>query len=126
MIRSVQVNVERRLFSFRFGDPDARMNWVHVNNLVLAHLLAAEALTPKRSCVAVSHEQFHHNLFKYAQCDISLPTKRMLRFHIFYSFYLLTYFYMCYMPHVYSISLLCSMITWYFYNEPLCFADSMF
>uniref|UniRef100_A0A8C9XT12 Short chain dehydrogenase/reductase family 42E, member 2 n=1 Tax=Sander lucioperca TaxID=283035 RepID=A0A8C9XT12_SANLU len=49
-----RVNVERRLFSFRFGDPRARMNWVHVNNLVLAHTLAAEALTLQRSCVAVS------------------------------------------------------------------------
>lgn len=49
-----QVNVERRLFSFRFGDPQARMNWVHVDNLVLAHTLAAEALTVKGSCVAVS------------------------------------------------------------------------
>lgn len=54
-----QVNVERRLFSFRFGDPQARMNWVHVDNLVLAHTLAAEALTLKRSCVAVSHTVHH-------------------------------------------------------------------
>lgn len=30
------------------------MNWVHVDNLVLAHKLAAEALTQKKSCVAVS------------------------------------------------------------------------
>ena len=51
----VQMNVERRLFSFRFGDTGARMNWVHVDNLVMAHKLASEALTPKRSCVAVSH-----------------------------------------------------------------------
>lgn len=52
-----QVNVERRLFSFRFGDPQARMNWVHVDNLVQAHALAAEALALQRSCVAVSHGQ---------------------------------------------------------------------
>lgn len=50
-----QVNVERRLFIFRFGDPQARMNWVHVDNLVMAHTLAAEALTPQRSHVSVSH-----------------------------------------------------------------------
>lgn len=50
-----QVNVERRLFIFRFGDPRARMNWVHVDNLVLAHMLAAEALTEQRSYVSVSH-----------------------------------------------------------------------
>lgn len=54
IILSVQVNVERRLFSFRFGEPQARMNWVHVDNLVQAHTLAAEALKPKRSGVAVS------------------------------------------------------------------------
>eukprot|EP00064_Thunnus_orientalis_P017263 superscaffoldBa00003622_g17343 len=51
-LHRVMVNVERRLFSFRFGDPRARMNWVHVDNLVLAHMLAAEALTLKRSCVS--------------------------------------------------------------------------
>uniref|UniRef100_A0A672FUK8 Short chain dehydrogenase/reductase family 42E, member 2 n=1 Tax=Salarias fasciatus TaxID=181472 RepID=A0A672FUK8_SALFA len=57
----VMMNVERRLFSFRFGDPQARMNWVHVNNLVLAHTLAAEALTPKKSCVAVSPLHITHD-----------------------------------------------------------------
>lgn len=31
------------------------MNWVHVDNLVLAHMLAAEALTEQRSYVSVSH-----------------------------------------------------------------------
>lgn len=51
----LEVNVERRLFIFRFGDPRARMNWVHVDNLVLAHTLAARALTPHRSYVSVSH-----------------------------------------------------------------------
>uniref|UniRef100_H2LXH3 Short chain dehydrogenase/reductase family 42E, member 2 n=1 Tax=Oryzias latipes TaxID=8090 RepID=H2LXH3_ORYLA len=40
-----RMNVKRRLFSFRFGDPNAKMNWVHVDNLVLAHRLAAEALS---------------------------------------------------------------------------------
>ncbi|TNN85485.1 putative short-chain dehydrogenase/reductase family 42E member 2 [Liparis tanakae] len=52
-LHRVMVNVERRLFSFRFGDPQARMNWVHVDNLVLAHTLAAEALALQKSCVAV-------------------------------------------------------------------------
>uniref|UniRef100_A0A665V2R7 Short chain dehydrogenase/reductase family 42E, member 2 n=1 Tax=Echeneis naucrates TaxID=173247 RepID=A0A665V2R7_ECHNA len=65
-----RVNVERRLFSFRFGDPQARMNWVHVDNLVLAHTLAAEALTPKRSCVASGQAYFINdgvsvNLFEW-------------------------------------------------------------
>lgn len=49
-----QLNVERRLFTFRFGDPQARMNWVHVDNLVTAHVLAAKALTAGRNHVSVS------------------------------------------------------------------------
>ncbi|XP_078125581.1 putative short-chain dehydrogenase/reductase family 42E member 2 [Sander vitreus] len=69
-LHRVMVNVERRLFSFRFGDPRARMNWVHVNNLVLAHTLAAEALTLQRSCVASGQAYFINdgvsvNLFEW-------------------------------------------------------------
>ncbi|XP_026195234.1 putative short-chain dehydrogenase/reductase family 42E member 2 [Anabas testudineus] len=69
-LHRVMVNVERRFFSFRFGDPRARMNWVHVNNLVLAHTLAAEALTLKRSCVASGQAYFINdgisvNLFEW-------------------------------------------------------------
>ncbi|XP_071318953.1 putative short-chain dehydrogenase/reductase family 42E member 2 [Trachinotus anak] len=69
-LHRVMVNVERRLFSFRFGDPQARMNWVHVDNLVLAHSLAAEALTLKRSCVASGQAYFINdgvsiNLFEW-------------------------------------------------------------
>ncbi|XP_034448035.1 putative short-chain dehydrogenase/reductase family 42E member 2 [Hippoglossus hippoglossus] len=69
-LHRVMVNVERRLFSFRFGDPQARMNWVHVDNLVLAHTLAAEALTLKRSCVASGQAYFINdgvsvNLFEW-------------------------------------------------------------
>uniref|UniRef100_A0A667XE09 Short chain dehydrogenase/reductase family 42E, member 2 n=1 Tax=Myripristis murdjan TaxID=586833 RepID=A0A667XE09_9TELE len=65
-----RVNVERRLFSFSFGDPEARMNWVHVDNLVLAHTLAAEALTSKRHCVASGQAYFINdgesvNLFEW-------------------------------------------------------------
>ncbi|XP_028843749.1 putative short-chain dehydrogenase/reductase family 42E member 2 isoform X2 [Denticeps clupeoides] len=57
-LHRVMVNVERRLFSFSFGDPAARMNWVHVDNLVTAHLLAAGALTPERRCVASGQAYF--------------------------------------------------------------------
>uniref|UniRef100_A0A7N9AMI9 Short chain dehydrogenase/reductase family 42E, member 2 n=1 Tax=Mastacembelus armatus TaxID=205130 RepID=A0A7N9AMI9_9TELE len=69
-LHRVMVNVERRLFSFRFGDPQARMNWVHVDNLVMAHTLAAEALTVKRSCVASGQAYFINdgvsvNLFEW-------------------------------------------------------------
>ncbi|XP_053469311.1 putative short-chain dehydrogenase/reductase family 42E member 2 [Ictalurus furcatus] len=57
-LHRVMVNVERRLFSFTFGDPEARMNWVHVDNLVTAHVLAAEGLTPERGCVANGQAYF--------------------------------------------------------------------
>ncbi|KAM9783596.1 putative short-chain dehydrogenase/reductase family 42E member 2 isoform 2-T2 [Syngnathus typhle] len=65
-LHRVMVNVERRLFSFRFGDRRARMNWVHVDNLVLAHRLAAEALTIKEGCVAFER-------LGYSQPLINLP-----------------------------------------------------
>uniref|UniRef100_A0A4W5QNB1 Short chain dehydrogenase/reductase family 42E, member 2 n=1 Tax=Hucho hucho TaxID=62062 RepID=A0A4W5QNB1_9TELE len=66
----VSVNVERRLFSFSFGNRQAKMNWVHVDNLVLAHVLAAESLTPKRNCVASGQAYFINdgesvNLFEW-------------------------------------------------------------
>ncbi|XP_031728147.1 putative short-chain dehydrogenase/reductase family 42E member 2 [Anarrhichthys ocellatus] len=69
-LHRVMVNVERRLFSFRFGDAEARMNWVHVDNLVQAHRLAAEALALQRSCVASGQAYFINdgvsvNLFEW-------------------------------------------------------------
>ncbi|XP_066531745.1 putative short-chain dehydrogenase/reductase family 42E member 2 [Hoplias malabaricus] len=57
-LHRVMVNVERRLFSFSFGNPNARMNWVHVDNLVMAHQLAAEGLTPEKGCVANGQAYF--------------------------------------------------------------------
>ncbi|XP_072299457.1 putative short-chain dehydrogenase/reductase family 42E member 2 [Eucyclogobius newberryi] len=57
-LHRVMVNVERRFFSFRFGNSQAKMNWVHVDNLVVAHTLALEALTPQRSCVASGQVYF--------------------------------------------------------------------
>uniref|UniRef100_A0A671Y1U1 Short chain dehydrogenase/reductase family 42E, member 2 n=1 Tax=Sparus aurata TaxID=8175 RepID=A0A671Y1U1_SPAAU len=69
-LHRVMMNVERRLFTFRFGDPRARMNWVHVDNLVLAHTLAAEALTLQRSHVSSGQVYFINdgvsvNLFEW-------------------------------------------------------------
>lgn len=49
-----QSHIKKRLFMFRFGDRKTRMNWVHVHNLVQAHVLAAEALTAAKGYVAVS------------------------------------------------------------------------
>ncbi|XP_016010947.2 putative short-chain dehydrogenase/reductase family 42E member 2 [Rousettus aegyptiacus] len=48
----VASHIKKRLFLFRFGDRGTRMNWVHVRNLVQAHVLAAEALTAARGYVA--------------------------------------------------------------------------
>lgn len=78
-----QMNVERRLFSFRFGDPRAQMNWVHVDNLVLAHKLAAEALTPERSCIAVSPRQNERStpILSFQQANMlscSTPASQLL------------------------------------------------
>ncbi|XP_041634499.1 putative short-chain dehydrogenase/reductase family 42E member 2 [Cheilinus undulatus] len=69
-LHRVMVNVERQLFTFRFGDPQAMMNWVHVDNLVMAHTLAAEALTLQRSCVSSGQVYFINdgvsvNLFEW-------------------------------------------------------------
>lgn len=49
-----QSHIKKRLFMFRFGDRGTRMNWVHVHNLVQAHVLAAEGLTAIKDYVAVS------------------------------------------------------------------------
>ncbi|XP_072551275.1 short-chain dehydrogenase/reductase family 42E member 1 [Salminus brasiliensis] len=39
--------IEKGLFKFVYGDPDSLVEFVHVDNLVSAHVLAAEALTEK-------------------------------------------------------------------------------
>ncbi|KAK0140918.1 putative short-chain dehydrogenase/reductase family 42E member 2 [Merluccius polli] len=51
-------NLRRGLLGFRFGEAQAQMNWVHVDNLVLAHVLAAEALTARRHSVASGQAYF--------------------------------------------------------------------
>ncbi|XP_074914511.1 putative short-chain dehydrogenase/reductase family 42E member 2 isoform X3 [Buteo buteo] len=48
----VAANIQRRLFNFKFGNHKVQMNWVHIGNLVQAHLLAAEALTSEKGYVA--------------------------------------------------------------------------
>ncbi|EMP34969.1 Putative short-chain dehydrogenase/reductase family 42E member 2 [Chelonia mydas] len=47
-----KVNIQKGLFRFKFGDPSTKMNWVHVQNLVKAHILAAVALTSERNYIA--------------------------------------------------------------------------
>lgn len=46
------INIQRRLFNFKFGNHKVQMNWVHIGNLVQAHLLAAEALTSEKDYIA--------------------------------------------------------------------------
>ncbi|KAG7222859.1 hypothetical protein INR49_016022 [Caranx melampygus] len=68
--RVESMDQEREDIFTEFGDPQARMNWVHVDNLVVAHTLAAEALTVKRSCAASGQAYFINdgvsvNLFEW-------------------------------------------------------------
>ncbi|XP_014981262.3 putative short-chain dehydrogenase/reductase family 42E member 2 isoform X1 [Macaca mulatta] len=82
-------HIKKRLFMFRFGDRKARMNWVHVHNLVQAHVLAAEALTAAKGYVANGQAYYINdgesvNLFEwmaplfeklgYSQPWIQVPT----------------------------------------------------
>ncbi|XP_021569967.1 putative short-chain dehydrogenase/reductase family 42E member 2 [Carlito syrichta] len=85
----VASHIKRRLFMFRFGDRRTRMNWVHVLNLVQAHVLAAEALTAAKGYVAGGQAYYINdgesvNLFEwmaplfeklgYSQPWIQVPT----------------------------------------------------
>ncbi|TFK02117.1 pleckstrin homology-like domain family A member 3 [Platysternon megacephalum] len=54
-------NIQRGLFNFKFGNPKTQMNWVHVGNLVQAHLLAAEALTPEKGYIASGQAYYIHD-----------------------------------------------------------------
>ncbi|XP_051002940.1 putative short-chain dehydrogenase/reductase family 42E member 2 isoform X1 [Acomys russatus] len=85
----VASHIKKRLFMFRFGDRRTRMNWVHVQNLVQAHILAAEALTMAKGYVASGQAYYINdgesvNLFEwmaplfeklgYSQPWIQVPT----------------------------------------------------
>nr|XP_023416460.1 putative short-chain dehydrogenase/reductase family 42E member 2 [Cavia porcellus] len=82
-------HIKKRLFMFRFGDRRTRMNWVHVRNLVQAHVLAAEALTAAKGYVASGQAYYINdgesvNLFEwmaplfeklgYSQPWVQVPT----------------------------------------------------
>ncbi|XP_039090373.1 putative short-chain dehydrogenase/reductase family 42E member 2 [Hyaena hyaena] len=82
-------HIKKRLFMFRFGDHRTQMNWVHVRNLVQAHVLAAEALTAAKGYVASGQAYYINdgesvNLFEwmaplfeklgYSQPWIRVPT----------------------------------------------------
>ncbi|XP_062999116.1 putative short-chain dehydrogenase/reductase family 42E member 2 [Elgaria multicarinata webbii] len=53
--------IESGQFAFKLGSPDVLMNWVHVENLVQAHILAAEALTPEKNYIAGGQVYFIHD-----------------------------------------------------------------
>ncbi|NXG34883.1 D42E1 reductase, partial [Dromaius novaehollandiae] len=57
----VAVNIQRSLFNFKFGNHKVQMNWVHIGNLVQAHLLAAEALTSEKGYVASGQAYYIHD-----------------------------------------------------------------
>ncbi|NWV34764.1 D42E1 reductase, partial [Grantiella picta] len=62
--------IERRLFTFKFGDPSVKTNWIHVENFVQAHILAAEALTSRKNYIASGQVYFIHdgeksNIFEF-------------------------------------------------------------
>ncbi|XP_051512007.1 short-chain dehydrogenase/reductase family 42E member 1 [Myxocyprinus asiaticus] len=50
--------IENGIFRFVYGDPDSLVEFVHVDNLVSAHLLAADALTEKRQHCAAGQPYF--------------------------------------------------------------------
>ncbi|XP_053550234.1 putative short-chain dehydrogenase/reductase family 42E member 2 [Bombina bombina] len=54
-------NVKRSLVFFKFGSKDAKMNWVHLSNLIEAQILAAEALTPYKAHVASGQAYYIHD-----------------------------------------------------------------
>ncbi|NXG02217.1 D42E1 reductase, partial [Sakesphorus luctuosus] len=57
--------IERGLLSFKFGDPTAKVNWVHVENLAQAQILAAEALTSRKNYIASGQVYFINDGEKY-------------------------------------------------------------
>ncbi|XP_043120384.1 short-chain dehydrogenase/reductase family 42E member 1 isoform X2 [Puntigrus tetrazona] len=50
--------IESGVFRFVYGDPDSLVEFVHVDNLVSAHILAAEALTEERQRRAAGQPYF--------------------------------------------------------------------
>ncbi|XP_056334340.1 short-chain dehydrogenase/reductase family 42E member 1 [Danio aesculapii] len=50
--------IENGIFRFVYGDPDSLVEFVHVDNLVSAHLLAADALSEKKQYRAAGQAYF--------------------------------------------------------------------
>uniref|UniRef100_A0A8C3CV13 Short chain dehydrogenase/reductase family 42E, member 2 n=1 Tax=Cairina moschata TaxID=8855 RepID=A0A8C3CV13_CAIMO len=71
-------NIERGLLSFKFGDPSAKMNWVHAENLVQAQILAAEALTPEKNYIASGQVYFINDGEKFNLFEWLTPLVRTI------------------------------------------------
>ncbi|XP_069590271.1 putative short-chain dehydrogenase/reductase family 42E member 2 [Ranitomeya imitator] len=54
-------NAEKRLLCFKFWNDRTRMNWIHLYNLIEAHILAAEALTASKGYIASGKAYFIHD-----------------------------------------------------------------
>ena len=54
--------IQKGLFSFTYGGRDSRVEFLHVDNLVQAHVRAGEALSAERDHVAVSILSRDHRL----------------------------------------------------------------
>nr|XP_032658047.1 putative short-chain dehydrogenase/reductase family 42E member 2 [Chelonoidis abingdonii] len=66
-------NIETGLSKFKFGNSTTQMNWVHVANLVQAHLLAAEALTPEKGYIASGQAYYIHDGEKVVFSEWIIP-----------------------------------------------------
>ncbi|XP_066496981.1 putative short-chain dehydrogenase/reductase family 42E member 2 [Tiliqua scincoides] len=53
--------IEKGLTNFMFGDPNAQMNWIHIENMIQALILAAEALAPEKGSISSGQAYFVHD-----------------------------------------------------------------
>ncbi|XP_075035805.1 putative short-chain dehydrogenase/reductase family 42E member 2 [Mixophyes fleayi] len=54
-------NAEKRLLCFKFWNDRTKMNWIHLYNLIEAHVLAAEALTASKGYIASGKAYYIHD-----------------------------------------------------------------
>ncbi|XP_063788469.1 putative short-chain dehydrogenase/reductase family 42E member 2 [Pseudophryne corroboree] len=54
-------SAEKRLLCFKFWNDRTKMNWIHLQNLIEAHVLAAEALTASKGYIASGKAYYIHD-----------------------------------------------------------------
>ncbi|GAB4820511.1 hypothetical protein N2152v2_007557 [Parachlorella kessleri] len=88
--------LEMGLFRFVYGSPNSLVDFVHVNNLVTAHILAAEALTAKRGFVASGQAYYDNpiNNFEFFRPLVEglgypMPKLRLPLWLVFYAAFLI-------------------------------------